>query len=295
MVDLRDLQCLAALARHRHFARAASDCGLSQPAFSVRIRGLEERLGTTIVRRGNRFQGLTREGETILAHARRILDEVRALEQEVRAARGDITGNLALGAIPTAAPYAAHATIWLKAAYPGITVRIDTTSSLAIQQGIEDGTFDAGITYTDGASRDLLCVEPLYDESYVLLCPEAQAPRGTGVISWAEAATLSLSLLEPRMQNRRIIDRIFDEAGVVPNITSETDGLTAAMVLAVQGLSATVVPQVMVDALGPLSKTVVLPLVDPSVATSISLVTPLRQPLIPTVEALRSTLAAHQH
>ena len=295
MVDLRDLQCLAALARHRHFARAASECGLSQPAFSMRIRGLEERLGTTIVRRGNRFQGLTREGDTILTHARRILDEVRALEQDVRAARGDIAGNLTLGAIPTAAAYAAHATIWLKAAHPGITVRIETTNSLAIQQGVEAGNFDAGITYTEGASRDLLNVEPLYDETYVLVCPEGQAPHRDGPVTWAEAAALSLSLLEPQMQNRRILDRVFQESGALPYVSSETYGLTASMVLAVQGVSATVLTQVIVDSLGPLEGTVVLPLVDPVVETSISLVTPLRQPHIPTVEALRSTLAAHQH
>lgn len=291
MVDLKDLQCLAALAKHRHFARAASDCGLSQPAFSMRIRSLEERLDTTIVRRGNRFQGLTREGETVLAHARQILDGVRALEQDVRAAQGDIIGALTLGAIPTSASYAAHAAIWLKAKHPGITVRIETTNSLAIQQGVEEGTYDAGITYTEGASRDLLTVEPLYDETYVLLCPRALAPHPEGPICWKDAAGLSLCLLEPQMQNRRIVDRIFEDIGVAPTVISETGGLTAAMVMAVQGLSATVVPKILVDSLGPLQGTVVLPLTDPVVATSISLVTPLRPSHIPTVQALRTTLS----
>lgn len=49
------MQLLVALARHRHFARAARDVGISQPAFSMRIRKLEENLGVAIVRRGNRF------------------------------------------------------------------------------------------------------------------------------------------------------------------------------------------------------------------------------------------------
>ena len=43
MLDLRDLECLSALARHKHFARAAEECGMSQPAFSMRIRNLEDR------------------------------------------------------------------------------------------------------------------------------------------------------------------------------------------------------------------------------------------------------------
>ena len=55
MISLRDLEFLSALARHRHFARAAEECGVSQPAFSMRIRKMEERLGTSVVTRGNRF------------------------------------------------------------------------------------------------------------------------------------------------------------------------------------------------------------------------------------------------
>ena len=45
MIELKDLMLLTALARHKHFAKAAADCGMSQPAFSMRIRNLEERLG----------------------------------------------------------------------------------------------------------------------------------------------------------------------------------------------------------------------------------------------------------
>jgi len=57
--DIRDMQLLAALARHRHFARAADDCAISQPALSARIRNMEVELGVPIVQRGYRFQGIT--------------------------------------------------------------------------------------------------------------------------------------------------------------------------------------------------------------------------------------------
>ena len=87
MIEIRDLQLLSALARHRHFAKAAEECGISQPAFSMRIRNLEDRLGVSIVRRANRFQGLTEEGEMIVQRARRILDDTKALEQQVLAAK----------------------------------------------------------------------------------------------------------------------------------------------------------------------------------------------------------------
>lgn len=290
MPDLKDLECLVALARQRHFARAARDCALSQPAFSMRIRNLEERLNTSIVKRGNRFQGLTVEGETVVAHARLILEQIKALENEVKRAGGQVVGTLVLGVIPTASAQAARLAKRLATAHPEVRVRIEMTNSLAIQQGVLDGVFDAGITYTEGVDADLLRVEPLYDERYVLLAPVGMVPAGARTIRWSEAATLPLTLLEPSMQNRRIVDRVFEDVGVQPRVTQESNGFIAAMVMAIEGLAATVVPEVMLDALGPVQGTVALPLVDPLVEKSVSLVTPARSRRVPLVEALRKVL-----
>lgn len=290
MLDLKDLGCLIALTRHRHFARAADACGMSQPAFSMRIRHLEERLDTQIVKRANRFQGLTAEGEMIVAHARSILDQVRALEEEVRAARGDVVGALALGVVPTAAPYAGFAANWLKQRHPGIRMRIETATSLAVQQGVDDGRFDAGITYTEGASVDLLRVEALYSEEYMLLVPAEMNAGSDGQISWAEAAALPLILLEPDMQNRRILDQIFLDVGADPKVVAETNGFMAAIVMALEGMGATVVPRVLAENLGAWERARLLPLVDPVIEKSVSLVTPKRAQSIPVVEALRRTV-----
>ena len=182
-MELRDLQFLAALAREKHFARAARECGVSQPAFSMRIRGLEERLGVAIVKRGNRYQGLTPEGEAILRHGRRILDDMRFLEQDLLAARGKISGRLTLGVVPTAAAYAGGLAIRLHARYPGIVARIETGTSVAIQGRIEDGSLDAGLTYDDSVSADVMNVQPLYEEHYVLLSPVLLAPRLHGSVT----------------------------------------------------------------------------------------------------------------
>ncbi len=285
MIDLKDLQFLVALARHRHFARAAGECGVSQPAFSMRIKALEEKLNTTIVKRGNRFQGLTGEGEAILRRARYILDEVRELEQEARAATGDVAGRVSIGVVPTAAVFAGHLATELHSAHPGIVATIETASSLAIQQGIELGRYDAGLTYSDGVSHDILQVEPLYDETYALLLTRELA-AGRSEIGWREAAELPLSLLEPGMQNRRILDRAFDDAGAVPNVVAESSGHLAALAMVVSGRAATVVPEVLVSTLGQIAGLVALPLVEPSLAKSISLVAANRGPGRATIDAL---------
>lgn len=290
MTDLRDLECLVALARRRHFARAAADCGLSQPAFSMRIRNLEERLDIAIVRRGNRFQGLTAAGEAVTAHARDILDRVRAMEQEVRATQGAVSGPLTLGIVPTASAFAGQAAVRLLTAHPGIRTRIEAATSLSIQQGLVEGVFDAGITYTEGVVAETFRIEPLYVECYALLVPEALAPPGATEIGWAEAAALPLTLLEPGMQNRRILNRVFEEVGVEPRVVAETNGFIPALAMAVAGVAATVVPQVMVDTLGPVRGVVALPLVAPRVEKGMSFVTLLRPRSLPAVEALRDVL-----
>lgn len=292
MLELRDLHCLNTLARLKHFAKAAAECGVSQPAFSMRIRRLEERLGVAIVKRGNRYLGLTSEGEAIVLHARRILDDVRFLEQDLLAAKGRIAGPLTLGVVPTAAACAAGIAIRLHNAHPGIVARIETASSLVIQQRIEDGTIDAGITYADSISYDVVEAEHLYEERYVLLAPESLMDGRTGTITWAEAAELPLSLLEPGMQNRRILDRTFEEAGARSQVISETNALTISVVMASEGACATVVPQVLVEALGPFSNMSVLSLVEPDLGKNICLVTASREPQLPAVEALRQVTKA---
>ena len=78
---IRQLIYLDALAREKHFRRAAEACHVSQPTLSAAIAQLEEELGVLIVERGRRFQGLTKEGEVVLAHARRILAEADLMKE----------------------------------------------------------------------------------------------------------------------------------------------------------------------------------------------------------------------
>lgn len=287
MLELKDLQFLSALARHRHFAKAAGACGVSQPAFSMRIRAMEDRLDTAIVNRGNRFQGLTPEGEAILRHARPILDEMRALEQDLKAAKGAVSGTLILGVVPTAAAYAAQLAVQLRRAYPGIVPRIETASSLEIQQGIEEGALDAGLTYSDNIVSDLFDALPVYEETYLFLSAQEKYDAGRDRITWAEAAQQPLCLLEPKMRNRLILDRIFELVGAKPLIVAEADAMSICVALAREGQASTVVPSILMDSLGPLQGTVHLRLVEPDVAHSISLISTARAHGLPTVEALK--------
>lgn len=290
MIDLKDLECLVALSRTRHFARAAQECGLSQPAFSMRIRHLEEGLNVAIVKRGNRFQQLTPEGEKVLAHARDILERTQNLERELKATKGEVSGSLVLGVVPTATAVAAQLAIRLHGDHAGLRTRIITASSLAIQQGIEDRQFDAGLTYADGVSADLMHVDPVYDEQYVLIAPKAMVADKSDTITWGQAALLPLSLLEPAMQNRKIIDRVFQDAGARPKVIVDSNGFNAAIVIAKQGTAATIVPKVLIEELGDEGDIAVLDLVEPRVEKKIALVAARQTTKTVIVNALRAAV-----
>ncbi|MFG3086647.1 LysR substrate-binding domain-containing protein [Streptomyces antibioticus] len=221
---LRQLEYLVALARERHFVRAAAACYVSQPSLSAAIRRLEHELGVPIVRRGRKYEGLTPEGEVVLAWAHRILAERDGLRQELSAMRDGLTGTLRLGVVPTALPVASLLTNPFCERHPRARVSIESLSSQEIRHGLTEFELDAAMTYLDDETLAGLGRLPLYEERYVLLTPVDGPLAGVSRVRWAQAAALPLCLLGPRMRNRRIIDACFaaDGAKAAPAIESDT-------------------------------------------------------------------------
>ena len=226
-MDIRQLRYLVSLARERHFARAAEACGVAQPTLSAGLRHLEEDLGVMVVERGNRFKGLTPEGERVLAWAQRILADCESLEQELVGTRKSLRGRISIGVIPSALAMVARLTSKLLAAQPGLGVRLLSRSSIEIQRGLDDFELHAGITYLDNEPLTHVRSQPLYRERYVLLAAHDLSLPEEPSISWAAAAQLPLCLLVPEMQNRRIVDAAFAKAGAAPSPAVETDSIAA--------------------------------------------------------------------
>ena len=103
MIDLRHLRHALALAQHRHYARAADACHITQPALTRSIQALEVALGVVLFDRGRRGVEPTEFGQLLLQHAAGLDMASRELEREVRLARGLELGSLAIGVGPFAA------------------------------------------------------------------------------------------------------------------------------------------------------------------------------------------------
>jgi len=103
MITLRQLRYLAALARHRHFGKAAEECAVTQPALSMQIRELERELGADLVERRPGEIAVTETGLEVARRAEHILAATRDLVDFARH-RDVLSGPLKLGIIPTLAP-----------------------------------------------------------------------------------------------------------------------------------------------------------------------------------------------
>src|ERR1041385_7972929 len=126
---LDKLDFILALARERHFGRAAEACGVTQPTLSAGVKQLEESMDMLLVNRGSRFQGFTPEGQRVLDWARRIVGDTRAMRQEVDALRHGLVGRLRIAAIPTALAMVASLTTPYRAKYPEVQFTIWSRTS----------------------------------------------------------------------------------------------------------------------------------------------------------------------
>ena len=287
-MDIGQLQYLVALAREKHFTRAAKACHVTQPTLSGRIRQLEQELGVPIVERGQRFIGFTPDGERVLKWAQVILDNWSAMQQDVaqrRDTQGALRGHLSVGVIPSALPMAALMAKAIHARHPEVELTILSSSSIDILRQLEEFTIDVGFSYLDNESVEGMRGEPIYMERYCLLMRADHELAGARSVSWADAAKQPLCLLTPDMQNRRIIDRAFKAANASPIPRVESNSVINLISnVHLMGMTS-VIPEYFLGVLGPMSDMRTVPLVEPLVEHSVGLVAVDRDPISPLVQA----------
>jgi DNA-binding transcriptional LysR family regulator len=267
----RQLEYFVAVARERHFARAAEACYVSQPALSASIAKLERELNVTLINRGHNYEGLTPEGERLVVWARRILAEQEAFKAEVAAVRSGITGTLRLGTEPTASTTLALPVAAFCAAHPLAKVQVDSRlSTTELHRQLREFELEAAIAHFAPEDQASLQVLPLYEERYVVLASGDQLlPQGS-TMRWADAAQLPLALLTPDMRIRQVIDNAFAESGVVVNPQVETDSVASLYAHVGVGTWASIVPHTWLRAMPVIGTIRAVRLVEPDARAQVS-------------------------
>jgi DNA-binding transcriptional LysR family regulator len=280
------LEFLIALARERHFGRAADTCGVTQPTLSAGVKQLEESMGVLLVNRGSRFRSFTPEGERVLEWARRIVGDSRAMRQEIDALRHGLTGRLRIAAVPTALAMVASLTTPFRQRHPNVQFTILSRTSIEVLAQLENLEIDAGVTYLDNEPLGRVTAVPLYRERYRLLTSSEAALGDRENVRWAEVAQVPLCLLTPDMQNRRIIDGLLRGAGGNPQPTLESNSMIVLFAHVRTGRWASVMPARLAATLGLTETMRAIPIVEPEAVHTIGLVVAAREPMTPLNTAL---------
>lgn len=171
MITLRQLRYFDALARLRHFRRAASHCAVTQPALSTQIQQLEKELGVELVERRYKNVQLTAAGEEIAERASRILAEVRDLGEYAQKGVEGLTGRLRLGVIPSIAPYLLPPLLpLLKETHPDLELHIRETQTRMLTAELIEGTLDLLLLALPVEHPDLDSIS-LFEDRFLLALP----------------------------------------------------------------------------------------------------------------------------
>lgn len=284
MID--KLEMFIALAREKHFGRAAEECRVTQPTLSAAIKQLEEQLGVMLVRRGSRFQGLTPEGLRVLDWARRIVGDARSMHEEMRAAKHGLSGHVRIAAIPTALSMVWELTTPFIEAHPNVTFSIHSRTSADILSLLENLEIDAGITYLDEEPLGRVSSVPLYAERYQFITARGGQYAGRETVTWKEVSEVPLCLLTPTMQNRRLINQHLAEAGTAANPTLESDSMIVLFSHVKTGKWSSVMPLKLVETFGASEQYTSIPIVEPDASHMVGLVAAYREPYTPVISAL---------
>lgn len=178
-MTLTELRYVLAVARQRHFGRAAEACHVAQPTLSVAIKKLEEELGVLLFERGGGGEvTVTPAGERVAEQAARIFELVDDIKDLAAGARDDLVGPLRLGAIYTIAPYLLpHLIPTLHGMAPQMPLLLEENYTRVLTEKLRRGELDAMIIATPVEEPGLLAL-PLYDEPFLVALPAEHPWRG---------------------------------------------------------------------------------------------------------------------
>jgi LysR family hydrogen peroxide-inducible transcriptional activator len=170
-MTLTELRYIVAVARERHFGRAAEKCFVSQPTLSVAIRKLEDELGITLFERGPGEVAVTPVGERVVEQAQRVLEEASAIKHIAEAGKDELAGPLRLGAIYTIGPYLMPQLIpHVRRRAPKMPLMIQESYTSALAEMLRHGEIDV-IILSLPYSHPGVITQAVYDEPFRVVVP----------------------------------------------------------------------------------------------------------------------------
>jgi DNA-binding transcriptional LysR family regulator len=211
------------VARVNNFTRAAEGLRIAQPAVSMAVKKLEEELELVLFNRQDKKVSLTAEGEIFLPHARRILEDLRAAEQEMGELRGLTRGEVRIGIPPMISAYFFPDIIRdFQKSYPELSLSVLGEGAGRIQKMIGQGELDMGVVAGENFPENLE-VRRFLREEVVACVPLGHPLAGRQSVSLAELIAQPLVFYKEGYYIREFFLEALKGTGAAPNIVFETN------------------------------------------------------------------------
>jgi LysR family transcriptional regulator, nitrogen assimilation regulatory protein len=240
-MQFRQLRYFVKIVDAGSFSRAASVVHVAQPALSQQVAELEERLGVALLQRSARGVRPTAAGEILYKEAAAILHQLDQLPGVVRSSSGDPEGAVSLGFVSSLASKLVGGILEeCRTLLPKVTLRISDGDSLGLESKISSASVDIAILYEDEFVTPLRR-KPLFTQAMYLIS-RAPLPDHKEIFSLDRIAEIPLVL--PGLHNGRrvLIERMFAEAKLKPNVVLEADSLASEMWAVRNNVGCTILP-----------------------------------------------------
>jgi LysR family hydrogen peroxide-inducible transcriptional activator len=240
---LRQISCFVALAETGSFRRAAETMGVSQPAFSAQVKGLEAALGVTLIERRSSGAALTPVGRELLGKAGAVLEAARALSGQAQAAQKRLSGQVRLGVSPTVGPYLLPAVVGaLHRDHPDLRLFIREGPPAQLGRELIAGEHDAALTQLP-LVEDGLRVEELYAERLLLLMAVDHPLAALDAVPPERLAGVGVLSLDSRYQLHDQAARLCEAFGAELRTDYEGGSLDALRLMAAAGAGVAFAPE----------------------------------------------------
>ncbi|HEY1090538.1 MAG TPA: hydrogen peroxide-inducible genes activator [Burkholderiaceae bacterium] len=253
-MTLTELRYLVAVARERHFGRAAEACNVSQPTLSVAIKKLEEELDVKLFERGGAEVSVTPLGEEIVRHAQTVLDQAAGIKELAKRGRDPLAGALRLGLIYTIGPYLLPGLVrGMIEKHPQMPLVLQENFTVKLLEMLRAGEIDCAILAEPFPDTGL-AIAPLYDEPFVAAVPAHHPLAGHKSIGAAEFKRETMLLLGTGHCFR---DHVLEVCPEFARFSSDAEGIRKSFEgssletikhMVASGMGVTVLPQLAVPA-----------------------------------------------
>ena len=271
-MTLTELRYIVAVARERHFGRAAEACFVSQPTLSVAIKKLEEELELKIFERGGSEVSVTPLGEEIVRQAQATLESAASIKEIARRGKDPLAGPLRLGVIYTIGPYLLPELVrHTIERVPQMPLMLQENFTVRLLEMLRTGELDCAILAEPFPDTGL-AIAPLYDEPFLVAVPQQHALAQRKSISSEELKQETMLLLGTGHCFR---DHVLEVCPEFARFASDAEGIRKSFEgssletikhMVASGMGVTVVPQLSVaqsDASGAPALVRYIPFSDP--------------------------------